>query len=105
MPKAAKPQTPGIERKIRHPAMHANATARRQSCKFQDACTFIGRTTTRCVWTSILGPRRVFSISAAQRRQAKLLRGKDSRWPLGREPKTSIRVTARADRYKITPEG
>ena len=37
--------------------------------------------------------------------QAKRPPGKDSRWPPGRETKTSTRVTAKVDRYKTKPAG
>src|SRR5438445_4955690 len=91
----------GIQPKIKRAETNASRTVLPLFCKFRGDCTFIGMTTTRCVWIPIPAPRLACSISVAHRLRMKRPRGKDTRLPCGVETNPGTDVTAKGDLCRI----
>src|SRR5438128_10133420 len=87
----------GIRPKIKPVVRHAGRMVLPLSCRFRGGCTFIGRTTTRCVWIRITGPRHASLILVDHGRRMKRLRGKDNGWVSGVSTILGTAVPARED--------
>src|SRR5438093_12177686 len=101
MQKDERLQTRGIPQRIRRAAMHARAMAPPIFCKCLGACTFIGRTTTRCEWIRIPESRPACFISVFRLRRMRRRPGKDTRPRHGAETTPETGVMARVDLCRI----